>query len=520
MKRPTALVVTLGLALWSSLAAAQEAAYQPPDFIRAPVALPPSLERAGVMRLGIEEAVTTAIRENLGVVLSRQAVQSARLAAAASRGRFEPVLSGSYRHFDSLTPPATAQEGTAGQSLEFASDSWNIGAAHDFATGTRIGLDFSNSRSRSNRGTAVEPLLYRSGLDVSVSQSLLRGFSFDLDVPSADILRAELSSKQAAEDMRGQMLATVQTTENAYWDLIFSLKSYQVQRASLDLAQESLELTKKQITAGLLAPANLIEAESALAQRRLTLVQAEASIVEATDALRQAMGVPRGQWSKAILPTDAPDFVATVMGEEEAMRLAAQHRPELRSGRLSMDRAGLDLRVAENNRLPLLDVTFSYGLVGQEAQYADTVDQLFSNDSRSWSVFLNMSWTPLGRQARAQIEQSKLAHQSAESRLARTQLQIYRDVRRAVRDLDTAARQLRAAAKFRDLAARSLDAEQRKFMAGTSSNFLVTQRQDGLRQAQQSELQALIRHKQAITTLQRTTGTLLDARKIEVTARP
>jgi outer membrane protein TolC len=184
-----------------------------------------------------------------------------------------------------------------------------------------------------------------------------------------------------------------------------------------------------------------------------------------------------------------------------------------------MDRAGLDLRVAKNNRLPQLDLSFSYGLVGQESQYADTVDQLFSNDSRSWSVFLNMSWTPLGRQARAQIAQSKLARVSAQSRLERTQLQIYRDVRRAVRDLDTAARQLRAAAKFRDLASRALDVEQRKFLSGTSSNFLVTQRQNALRQAQQSELQALIRHRQAITSLQRTTGTLLDDRKIEVTVR-
>ena len=63
-----------------------------------------------------------------------------------------------------------------------------------------------------------------------------------------------------------------------------------------------------------------------------------------------------------------------------------------------------------------------------------------------------------------------------------------------------------------------LDAEQRKFVSGTSSNFLVTQRQNAVRLAQQSELNAVIRHRQARTNLDRAKGVLLQERRIELSS--
>ena len=201
------------------------------------------------------------------------------------------------------------------------------------------------------------------------------------------------------------------------------------------------------------------------------------------------------------------------------MESARAKRPEVASMQLQVEQAHLDLRVADNDRLPQLDVTVGYGLVGQDAVYGGTLDRLSSNDSRSWSVGLNFSWTPLGRAARARQEIAELRRENSRNRVRDTLAELELEVRRAVREVDTSERALRAAARFRDLSQRSLDTEERKFVSGTSSNFLVTQRQDALRQAQLAELRALVRHKLAKTNLHRIAGTLLEERNIEVGAK-
>jgi len=89
-------------------------------------------------------------------------------------------------------------------------------------------------------------------------------------------------------------------------------------------------------------------------------------------------------------------------------------------------------------------------------------------------------------------------------------------VRDAVRNQRSAARQVAAAAHFRELSEKSLEVEQRKFLNGTSSNFVVAQRQEELAAAQLSELTAVLGHTKAAAALSRATGQLLAERHIEL----
>ena len=79
-----------------------------------------------------------------------------------------------------------------------------------------------------------------------------------------------------------------------------------------------------------------------------------------------------------------------------------------------------------------------------------------------------------------------------------------------------AERRLVAAARFRDLAEKSLEIEQRRFLTGSSSNINVAQRQDALAAARLAELDALLSHTRAATTLHKVTGRLLEERHIEL----
>jgi len=526
-----AMLLPLGALIGGPLLAAEPAApaltapvslddvYEAPEFIREPPLLPEGVDGRAVQRLSLSDAIRLAVKNNLGIVLSKQQLALSEQAIQQSLAPFEPALNAAYQHQSADSPPATAQDGGSEELLQSTADLWNAGYSQRLRLGTILGLDLSNARTKSSLGSAVQPLLYHSELALRLTQPLLKGFAFQWEVPNADVLRAEFGSERARQDVFGSVLDTVRDTEQAYWDLVQSLKTYQVQQGSLKLAEEQLGLTGRQIEAGVLPPSDLINAEGTLAQRQLGLVQAESGIEQAADQLRHLLNLPRERWSNPILPLDAPAFDELQIGFDAAFAQALDHRPELKQLALDLKRAALDVRVAGTERLPQLDASLSYGLVGQKNGYSDTLSQLFSAEARAWSAGLNFSWTPLNRGASAQLETLRLNERALRTIERQALLDLRLELRTAIRALDTADRSVRAAAKFRSLAERSLDAEQRKFLNGTSNNFFIAQRQDDLSRARLAELAALIGHRKAATALRAAMGVLLDDRHVRLDVR-
>jgi outer membrane protein TolC len=517
MVRSSAVVLVI-CSLVSAAAHADEP-YEPPDFLKELPPLPAGVDASAVWRLDLAEALRLAVHHNLGLAVERQTVQIARLGVDAARGAFEPALLLSADHIRNDSPPLTAQAGAAGAIVTTTNQDWTLSLTQRLQTGMQLQLDFLNARSRSTAGTAVEPLDYRSSVSLSVTQPLLRGFSPDLVVPRIDVLRAEIASERERQQLLVTAAQIVELTEDAYWDLVQALYQYDLDLRSRQLAEDQLTLTHRQIEAGMTPPSDLISAESTLAQRALQLVSAAQQIEQATDRLRSLVHLPREQWTRPILPTELPRFVAETHRAEDMLEVALHHRPELTQLDLDLRAQELAVRKADNDRLPRIDLGLSGSLVGQDPGYPGTLGQVGRADAPGYSVVLNLSWAPLGRAAGASAE-IEHAHQRIALAVREQVLQdLWSAVRDAVRAQHSAALQVTAAARFRELATRNLDAEQRKFRNGSSFNFLVAQRQQELATAQLSELSAVLAHKKATAALHRATGRLLDERHIELEVR-
>ena len=193
-----------------------------------------------------------------------------------------------------------------------------------------------------------------------------------------------------------------------------------------------------------------------------------------------------------------------------------KHRPELAQADLDLRSSLLSIRDAENAKLPQLDVGVTGAVVGQDVRYSSTLGQLASTDGAGWNVFLNFTWTPLQRATRAQAEIERTRHAVATTNRDLLVQKIWADVRDALRNQRGASRQVLAAASSRKLAEQTLAIEQRKFLNGTSFNYVVAQKQDELANAQLAELTALLAHEKANAALARATGQLLDERHIEL----
>ncbi len=523
-RRGRGLLFACGV-LWGVLgagAARAQDAYRVPDELTRPPQLPEGMQARPARILSLSEAIQVAVQQNLGITLYREQWVAARRFIDVQWGRsFEPLVFATYTASETTTPPTLSllQNGDQAIVLNTQGSSWFAGAKQTLETATQLQVSYSSLGSLTRPGQSA-PLVYNAGLNFTLTQPLLKGFAFDMDVPRQDVLRARFDSDRAGQDARVALIAAVKSTDDAYWDLVAALKGYSIQNDSLKLADEQLALTQRQIDAGILAPSDLITVESTQAQRAYSLLQAESQVGTASDALRTVLNLPRGDWERPLLPVDPPQFAERSMDLDTITQVAMANRPEVTQARIDVEKAALNTRVAKTDRLPQLDAVFNYGLVGQGITYGDSTSQVFGASLPTWSATINFSWSPLMKAAEANVDSLRATEDARHTALEQVRVGVYAELRNDLRNLDFAARQVRAAAKFRDLAQRALDAEQRKFLNGNnmSNNILVALKQDQLAQAQLAELTAVIAHHKASTAIDAAMGVLLEQRGIDLKA--
>ena len=98
---------------------------------------------------------------------------------------------------------------------------------------------------------------------------------------------------------------TVNSVEQAYWDLVYAQQNLEVKRESLRIAQELNRITKIKIDVGSLAPIDIVQTEVGIATAEQDIITAEGSIGDAQDRLKRLLNfVDPSQVNLPILPTD------------------------------------------------------------------------------------------------------------------------------------------------------------------------------------------------------------------------
>ena len=131
--------------------------------------------------------------------------------------------------------------------------------------------------------------------------------------------------------VREAVATTTRFVKNAYWDLVFSINSLEVQRLSLDLAQRSLKENRARVEIGTMAPIDIVQAEAEVAQREEAVIIAEAEIQRAEDALRALIFGEHfvDEWNARLIPTDAATFTPMAVDLRAAVLGALDVRTDI-----------------------------------------------------------------------------------------------------------------------------------------------------------------------------------------------
>jgi len=148
--------------------------------------------------------------------------------------------------------------------------------------------------------------------------------------------------------------------------------------------------------------------------------------------------------------------------------------------------------------------------------YGQSVSNIFNNNFPTTQVQLRMSLPLRNRTAEANLNNSLAETRRIRNQRQQTEQSIEAGVRNAMQSVESAKARLASSRVARQSAEEQYQSEQRQFRAGTSTLFLVQQRQTDMITARSQERRAESDLGKAIATFELATGTILQTNNIQL----
>src|SRR5579862_2300165 len=108
---------------------------------------------------------------------------------------------------------------------------------------------------------------------------MLNGFGFTVNRVLLEVAQNERAIERQA--FRQQVVASLVSAENAYWDLIAAQEAVRAAAQALRAAQQLEDNSKKQLAVGLMAPVDVLTSESQVAATQRDLIVAQTNVLNA-----------------------------------------------------------------------------------------------------------------------------------------------------------------------------------------------------------------------------------------------
>lgn len=508
-----------------------------PNFT-APVRPMPGSERVGVdvanqLSLTLEQAIELALKNNNDIDVSRNDVQIAEFNLRGARGVYDPLLE-NQSYYESLTTPTASIIGGAVNGAVTLKRILSTSGVSGFTPkwGGSYAARFDSSRtSTSNTNATLNPQ-YPTNFTLSYTQPLFRNFGIDNNRRQIEIAKQNLSLSDA--QFRQKAIDVISQVEQAYWNLAFALRNLSVQIDAVKQARTQLESNQRQVEKGVLAPIEVVAATAQLTNFEQLVYAAQEGVTRAENSLKSLMLPDRtsAEWSRAITPVSPISLEAPKTGLATAIADALKNRQEIAEFETRSALNKIDQDYFRNQAKPQIDLVGTYttqGLAGTVTPrgtgnvpenliggYTTSLGNLLAQDYPSYRIGVAISLPWGNRTAKANLGRSLVEGERLGNQRALTEQTIESEVRNALQALRSAEARLASALAARQAAEQLAASEERQFRAGTSTFYLVQQRQTELVGARSRELQAQTDLNKAISEFQRSTGTTLTANNVTV----
>lgn len=502
---------------------------------KAPDVPPTNADIVGVTQqpfvgISLENAIGMALLKNpnLSVAASNTRVASFQVQEAKGANDVHLFVEPSVKHDTNPALNAFFSGGTDFQPYVQNYQTQEAGVQGQLETGTQYNINISQTKvNDSTYINSFNPYYYGS-LNVSITQPLLKNFLMNDDKRQIELSIVNNDSTRAST------LATVSTTissvEDAYWDLLAAWRNVAIQEDALHQTVLQQQSNVRQAKRGAAAPIDAVESSTQVAVYQQNVFSALQTVSELQNQLKSLIVTDPGDpiWAANLVPTSAVLSLPQTPSVASLLATAMQNRPEVRQAIDAQKQADVNRAYAKNQLLPQADLQLTYngngfagnalpplggvfGTATPPPYYDGTYGQAFANSGRfsTYSAGIQVS-LPIGNNTAkgALGVADEQEHIAAVQRLG-TAERIQYEVRNAVQSYQAALARLFAARQAREASAQVLASEERKFLNGESTTFLINQRQVEFVQNEGLELQAQTDLNKAVVELQRVDGSIL-----------
>lgn len=539
-----------------------------PGYAATPVKAPPS-DLIGVTQqpfvgIKLEDAIAMALSKNTDLAIAQANRRIASYQVTAAKGAYDLrfMVTPSYEH-QVIAPVSAFQAGPGGGPVtqdQLGANSSLMGQLQN--SGTQVQFSASGQRVTNNSTVDSFNPYYLSALSLNVDQPLLRGLS--IDDTRRQIYLAEANKAAYDDAARLSATNTIVSISDAYWDLVSAWRTVAIQEEGLKNALAQSQTTRRSALQGSTAPVDVTESNAQVAIFQDNVLSALENVQRQQTALKTLILADPSDpiWTANLVPTSNVGDLPAEPTLDDVLVQALRNRPEIAQLADQHRAAEVNLAYTRDQLKPKVDLQLGYttnGFAGQPASlsanpifaafgpqisainaliananrglppggqipllsplsfstppyvngnFGTSVGNLGSNRFPVYSVQLNMQ-VPLGnRTAKGTYEAARETERSLDVQQVGLIQRIKSEAYNALQTLREARYRLTTARIGREAAESVLASEERKYAAGTSTTFLVLQRQLDLANQRGRELQAQTDLNKAVVELQRVTGTI------------
>lgn len=523
-----------------------------------PFQLRPRIGVVAETPLSLQQALALALANNKDIESSRIDQQEAVYTLIGARGAFDPIASGNSFWEKQVTPIASALGGSATGAV--LNKMWNSDPAVSGNVpwfGGSYRVDFSNQRTYTNNSFVTLNPQYPTELNFQYTQPLWRGLRYDGNRHAIDVAKKNRSLTD--EQFRQRVMQVVEQAERGYWELVYAYNNLQVQLEAVGIGQQQDESNRRQEQQGLLAPIDVVAAQTQLANFEISAFAAQTALAQAENTLKTLILPDRTSplWASALIPTTPSETAPPITPLSDAVQEALTNRPEVAQVRISGDINKDDMRYFRDLTKPQVDLVANYdraglagivvpgpnpltagflpivdrlnqlstagglepinvsallatssppGLIGS---YGQSVSNLWNGNFPTVEVQLRISLPIRNRTAEANLSHSLAEERRIKNQREQVEQNIESEVRTAMQSIQSALASLEASRVARESAEEQYQSEQRQFRAGTSTLFLVQQRQTTMIAARSQERRAEADLAESVASYELATASIL-----------
>jgi len=467
--------------------------------------------------LTIDQAVVRALANSPEIRVVSFDPEIARQEIRKAAGEFDPVSFGRVYYEDQDSPQNSIFEAGKADTRLFES-----GVRQKIVQGAEWSASYALSRNWDDLYGRILPTRYEPMLIFQLKQPLLRDAAPELNLAGVNIAKLEhqvalIGFHDKAESVSAETIA-------AYWRLVQARTNLEIQRELVEETQQTLHKvdSRREIDA---TDVQLMQARAYAKIREADLLEVQKQVLDAQDALVRLLADPQVNATSEVTivpatppetPQMPPDLAKTL---DTALMTAMLCNPAVQEAKIRIQIAEINVEVAENQKMPRLDLVGSIRAQGLAAGSLEAHDQIGEGEYMTYSVGLTFEY-PLGnRQRSAEYMRRHLERRKAVSVLHSAADQVAAQVKEKSRKVRTTMEETAVQKQASQAAQTQLKAleESEPIREKLTPEFLLVklQAQETYAQTRRAEANALAEFNISQVELARVTGTVLRMRRVE-----